>query len=295
MSTAWRSACRLHEEDVWCVGETAVSLLDALSDQRFSRACHVLQLAARADCAASVGPSLDHRGREQILTFAPDGRRVGSIRRGRSLVGVIGRRASRKSGPSYPEPGPGASTIGGRCRALPVSVSRRRPVMARPIEGDHHEHHATEHHPLAAEGQDLATVPMKFEVRRFRSPISIAPRRSTSASGGESTSTCSSPAVPRRAVHAARLGGVDPVGPAGAERLQRLLLIVEDIEAARTELVDRGIEVSEIFHALPGEGPQPGRDPHGRSYVSQATFSDPDGNQWSCRRSPSGSRGGSKR
>jgi hypothetical protein len=69
-------------------------------------------------------------------------------------------------------------------------------------------------------------------------------------------------------------------GPAGAERLQRLLLIVEDIEAARTELVGRGIEVSEIFHALPGEAPQPGRDPEGRSAVSQATFSDPDGNGW---------------
>ena len=69
-------------------------------------------------------------------------------------------------------------------------------------------------------------------------------------------------------------------GPAGADRLQRLLLIVDDIEAARTELVDRGIEVSELFHALPGEAPQPGRDPDGRSYVTHATFSDPDGNLW---------------
>jgi hypothetical protein len=68
--------------------------------------------------------------------------------------------------------------------------------------------------------------------------------------------------------------------PAGAERLQRLLLIVDDLQAARTELVDRGIDVSEIFHALPGEAPQPGPDPHGRSYVSHAAFSDPDGNQW---------------
>ena len=69
-------------------------------------------------------------------------------------------------------------------------------------------------------------------------------------------------------------------GPAGSERLQRLLLVVEDIEAARTELVERGIEVSEIFHALPGETPHPGRDPERRSYVSHASFSDPDGNQW---------------
>jgi hypothetical protein len=69
-------------------------------------------------------------------------------------------------------------------------------------------------------------------------------------------------------------------GPAGSDRLQRLLLVVDDIEAARAELVDRGIDVSEIFHALPGQAPQPGRDPEGRSYVSQAVFSDPDGNQW---------------
>ncbi len=68
--------------------------------------------------------------------------------------------------------------------------------------------------------------------------------------------------------------------PAQSGRLQRLLLIVDDVEAARAELVSRGIEVGEIFHALPGEAPEPGRDPDGRSYVSQAAFSDPDGNEW---------------
>jgi hypothetical protein len=69
-------------------------------------------------------------------------------------------------------------------------------------------------------------------------------------------------------------------GPAGAGPLQRLLLVVEDIEAARAELVDRGVDVSEIWHAAPGQPPAPGRDPEGRSYVSHAAFSDPDGNQW---------------
>jgi catechol 2,3-dioxygenase-like lactoylglutathione lyase family enzyme len=68
--------------------------------------------------------------------------------------------------------------------------------------------------------------------------------------------------------------------PAGAERLERLLLVVDDIEAARAELVERGIEVSDIFHGLPGHAPEPGRDPEGRSYLSHAVFSDPDGNQW---------------
>jgi catechol 2,3-dioxygenase-like lactoylglutathione lyase family enzyme len=69
-------------------------------------------------------------------------------------------------------------------------------------------------------------------------------------------------------------------GPAGADRLQGLLLIVEDVEAARNELIERGVEVGEIFHGLPGQEPEPGRDPEGRSYVSQAILSDPDGNVW---------------
>jgi catechol 2,3-dioxygenase-like lactoylglutathione lyase family enzyme len=68
--------------------------------------------------------------------------------------------------------------------------------------------------------------------------------------------------------------------PAGAGPLQRLLLVVEDIEAARAELVGRGIDVGEIWHAAPGQPPEPGRDPQRRSYVSQAVFSDPDGNMW---------------
>jgi hypothetical protein len=62
--------------------------------------------------------------------------------------------------------------------------------------------------------------------------------------------------------------------------LQRLLLIVDDIEAARDDLVSRGVDVSEIFHNEPGKGPTPGLDPERRSYASLASFSDPDGNQW---------------
>ena len=68
--------------------------------------------------------------------------------------------------------------------------------------------------------------------------------------------------------------------PPGSGPLQHLLLVVEDIEASRAELVDRGIDVSEIWHGAPGQPPAPGRDPAGGSYVSQAAFSDPDGNQW---------------
>ena len=59
---------------------------------------------------------------------------------------------------------------------------------------------------------------------------------------------------------------------------QRLLLAVSDIAAARDDLVNRGIEVSEVFH-LDG-GRVPGPDPQGRSYATYAAFSDPDGNAW---------------
>jgi catechol 2,3-dioxygenase-like lactoylglutathione lyase family enzyme len=58
-------------------------------------------------------------------------------------------------------------------------------------------------------------------------------------------------------------------------------LIVSDIEAARSELIGHGAEVSSVFHFAPGQkGPVPGRDPEDRSYSSFASFSDPDGNSW---------------
>jgi catechol 2,3-dioxygenase-like lactoylglutathione lyase family enzyme len=62
--------------------------------------------------------------------------------------------------------------------------------------------------------------------------------------------------------------------------LQSLYLVVLDIEAARADLVRRGVAVSEIFHKAPGIEPRPGLDPERRSYTSFATFSDPDGNGW---------------
>jgi len=58
-------------------------------------------------------------------------------------------------------------------------------------------------------------------------------------------------------------------------------LIVSDVEAARAELLGRGVDVSAVFHrAGPGQPPLNGPDPERRSYASFATFSDPDGNGW---------------
>jgi catechol 2,3-dioxygenase-like lactoylglutathione lyase family enzyme len=60
---------------------------------------------------------------------------------------------------------------------------------------------------------------------------------------------------------------------------QGTFLIVSDIQAARDELVTAGIEVSEVFHPGP-DGRVSGPDPEHRSYLSFASFSDPDGNSW---------------
>lgn len=60
-----------------------------------------------------------------------------------------------------------------------------------------------------------------------------------------------------------------------------LYLVVSDIEAARAELIGHGVDVGEIFHiAGPGQPPMSGPDPERRSYLSYATFKDPDGNSW---------------
>jgi hypothetical protein len=60
--------------------------------------------------------------------------------------------------------------------------------------------------------------------------------------------------------------------------LRRLILAVSDIDAARNDLVSRGIDVSELFHLAGGRAPGP--DPEGRSYQTYAAFSDPDGNEF---------------
>ena len=66
-----------------------------------------------------------------------------------------------------------------------------------------------------------------------------------------------------------------------------LVLAVNDIDAARADLVARGVDVSEVFHYAAGpfndtvDNPRvAGRDPEGRSYFTFASFEDPDGNSW---------------
>ena len=70
--------------------------------------------------------------------------------------------------------------------------------------------------------------------------------------------------------------------PAGS--LRNVYLVVTDLEAARSHLLERGVEVGEIRHKTPigawDGGFAPGLDPARGDYASFADFSDPDGNRW---------------
>ncbi len=71
-------------------------------------------------------------------------------------------------------------------------------------------------------------------------------------------------------------GAFTTAKPGSVERLET---VVSDIEAAREDLIGRGVEVSDFFHRSES-GIEPGLDPDRRSYNSFATFSDPDGNSF---------------
>jgi len=69
-----------------------------------------------------------------------------------------------------------------------------------------------------------------------------------------------------------------------------LILVVDDIDVARDDLMSLGVDVSEVFHDAEGaviggfhigdSGRAPGPDPERRSYASYASFDDSEGNRW---------------
>jgi catechol 2,3-dioxygenase-like lactoylglutathione lyase family enzyme len=73
--------------------------------------------------------------------------------------------------------------------------------------------------------------------------------------------------------------GVTAAAPGSARGLE---LIVSDIEAARDELLGRGVGAVDVFHGWPFDpakrisGPEPART----SYRTYGSFEDPDGNEW---------------
>ena len=137
----------------------------------------------------------------------------------------------------------------------------------------------------ATEASGVAGVPMKFEVTLlpvadvdrakafyqklgWRLDIDFKPTKDTR---GVQLTPPGSPA----SIHIGE--GLTKMAPGS---LDGMLLIVDDIEAARDELIGRGVEVSEIWHTDPEKGQVPGLDPDRRSYGSRASFTDPDGNEW---------------
>ncbi|NEN04307.1 VOC family protein [Diaminobutyricibacter tongyongensis] len=72
--------------------------------------------------------------------------------------------------------------------------------------------------------------------------------------------------------------GINPAAPGSAVNT----LVVSDVELAHQALVERDIEVTDIWHGppFPVEARQPGIDPERTSYGSFCSFEDPDGNLW---------------
>lgn len=66
---------------------------------------------------------------------------------------------------------------------------------------------------------------------------------------------------------------------AGLGSVRGLHLVVNDIEAARAQLVERGVEVGDAFHFASARR-MPDPDPQRQDYGSFMSFSDPDGNSW---------------
>jgi catechol 2,3-dioxygenase-like lactoylglutathione lyase family enzyme len=75
--------------------------------------------------------------------------------------------------------------------------------------------------------------------------------------------------------------------------MESLVVVVDDVEVARNELLARGVKVSEVFHDAGGvfhhigdKDRVPGPDPARRAKRSLASFNDPDGNGWIIQEAP---------
>jgi catechol 2,3-dioxygenase-like lactoylglutathione lyase family enzyme len=81
---------------------------------------------------------------------------------------------------------------------------------------------------------------------------------------------------PGSACSIALMKNVDAAGSA-----QGLQLVVSDVDSARVELAERGLDAGEPFHFDRATGAQsPGPDPDRSDYNTFLAFNDPDGNRW---------------
>jgi catechol 2,3-dioxygenase-like lactoylglutathione lyase family enzyme len=133
----------------------------------------------------------------------------------------------------------------------------------------------------ATEASGAAPVPLRLEVvtlpvsdvdRAKRFYQSLGWRLDADFSAGENIRGVQfTPPQSACSIHIGK--GLTAAEPGSADRL---ILAVDDIEAARNDLVSRGVEVSEVYESRP-----PGFESvPGRSYFTYASFRDPDGNGW---------------
>jgi len=62
-------------------------------------------------------------------------------------------------------------------------------------------------------------------------------------------------------------------------------LVVPDVRAARAELVERGVKVSDVMVVGPG-GQRPANEGDDLDNVGFCYFNDPDGNGWAVQQTP---------
>jgi catechol 2,3-dioxygenase-like lactoylglutathione lyase family enzyme len=137
----------------------------------------------------------------------------------------------------------------------------------------------------ATQDSNAATLDTKLEVivlpvadvdRAKRFYANLGWRLDADFASGDSRVVQFTPPGSQTSVHIGK--GITTAVPGS---VQGLWLIVEDIDAARAQLIERGADVSEPFHYEGIRGPRvPGADPERRSYRSYAAFTDPDGNGW---------------
>ena len=130
------------------------------------------------------------------------------------------------------------------------------------------------------EASGAATVPLRLEVvtvpvsdvdRAKRFYQSLGWRLDADFAAGDIRGVQFTPPHSQCSIHFGK--GLTTAEPGSADRL---ILAVEDIDAARDDLISRGVDVSEVYESRP-----PGFESiEGRSYFTYASFSDPDGNGW---------------
>jgi catechol 2,3-dioxygenase-like lactoylglutathione lyase family enzyme len=121
-------------------------------------------------------------------------------------------------------------------------------------------------------GLEVVTVPVSDVDRAKRFYQSLGWRLDIDLDGGDIRIVQMTPLHSQCSIHFGK--GITAMEPGS---LDRVMLAVRDIDAAREDLVGRGVEVSEVE-----EQPKPPGFPDfpGRSYFAYASFSDPDGNGW---------------